>query len=99
MARRRLTIDNEVATELAGSGDAVLRELEDRLDCDVYLRGNVITLDGSDEAVEEGQALVEELLGLIERGHGIEPETVAAVDGARDSGIEPAAMLGDSIWR
>ncbi|MEZ5074739.1 MAG: PhoH family protein [Solirubrobacterales bacterium] len=99
MARRRLTIDNDVAAELAGSGDAVLRELEDRLDCDVWLRGNVITLDGSEEAVAEGQGLVEELLGLIERGHGLEPETIAAVDGARESGVEPAAMLGDSVWR
>ncbi|HET6831693.1 MAG TPA: PhoH family protein [Solirubrobacterales bacterium] len=99
MARRQLTIDNEVAAELAGSGDVVLRELEDRLDCEVYLRGNVITLDGDAEAVGEGQTLVEELLGLIERGHGVEPETIAAVDGARDEGIEPEAMLGDSIWR
>jgi phosphate starvation-inducible PhoH-like protein len=94
-----LTIDNEVAAGLAGSGDAVLRELEERLECDVYLRGNVITLDGDDAAVAEGQVLVEELLGLIERGHEIEPETIAAVDGACDSGVEPAAMLGDSIWR
>jgi len=46
LARRQLTIDNEIAAELAGSGDAVLRRLEDRLDCDLYLRGNVITLDG-----------------------------------------------------
>ena len=46
MARKQLTIDNEVAAELAGSGDAVLRRLEDRLDCELYLRGNVITLDG-----------------------------------------------------
>ena len=56
MARRRLTIDNDVAAELAGSGDSVLRRLEDRLDCDVFLRGNVITLDGPDESVSEGRA-------------------------------------------
>ena len=99
MARRQLTIENDVAAELAGSGDAVLRELEERLDCDVYLRGNVITLDGPEHSVAEGQGLVEELLGLIERGHDLEPETIAAVDGARESGVAPAAMLGDSVWR
>ncbi|HEU4802848.1 MAG TPA: PhoH family protein [Solirubrobacterales bacterium] len=88
-----------MAAELAGSGDAVLRELEERLDCDVYLRGNVITLDGPEHSVAEGQGLVEELLGLIERGHDLEPETIAAVDGARESGVAPAAMLGDSVWR
>jgi phosphate starvation-inducible PhoH-like protein len=99
LARRQLTIDNDVAVELAGSGDSVLRELEERLDCDVYLRGNVITLDGPEASVEEGRGMVEELLGLIERGHDVEPDTVRAVEGARDSGVEPAAMLGDSVWR
>ncbi len=99
MARRQLTIENDVAAELAGSGDSVLRELEERLDCDVYLRGNVITLDGPEASVEEGRGMVEELLGLIERGHDLEPDTVRAVEGARDSGVAPAAMLGDSVWR
>jgi phosphate starvation-inducible PhoH-like protein len=99
LARRQLTIDNEVAAELAGSGDSVLRSLEDRLDCDVYLRGNVITLDGPDDSVSEGQGLVEELVGLIERGQGLEPETIAAVDGATKAGVPPAEMLGDSVWR
>ena len=99
MARRQLTIDNDVAAELAGSGDSVLRELEERLDCDVFLRGNVITLDGPEETLTEGQGMVEELLGLIERGHDIEPDTVRSVEGARDAGVPPAEMLGDSVWR
>ena len=99
MARRQLTIDNEVAAELAGSGDSVLRSLEERLDCDVYLRGNVITLDGDPGSVSEGQDLVEELVGLIERGHDVDPGTIGAVDGAAEAGLEPAEMLGDAVWR
>ena len=55
MARRQLTLDNAVAAELAGSEDAVLRELEGRLGCDVFLRGNVLTLDGDEGA--PGRAL------------------------------------------
>jgi len=98
LARRSLTIDNEVAAELAGSGDSVLRKLEDRLDCDVYLRGNVITLDGDEGSLEDGQEMVEELVGLIERGESLEPSTVEAVSGAIDSGLEPAEMLGDAVW-
>jgi phosphate starvation-inducible PhoH-like protein len=94
-----MTIDNEVAAELAGSGDAVLRKLEDRLDCDIFLRGNVITLDGDAEALGEGQSMVEELIGLIERGEELEPGTVDAVRGAIEDGVEPAAMLGDAVWR
>ncbi len=99
MARKQLTIDNDVATELAGSGDTVLRRLEERLDCDLFLRGNVLTLDGEPDAVSAGQDLIEELLELIEKGHGIAPGTVDAVEGAAAEGIEPAEMLGDAIWR
>src|ERR671932_159427 len=51
MARRQLELSNEVAVELAGSQDAALRTLEAHLDCDVFLRGNVLTLDGDAEAV------------------------------------------------
>ena len=44
--RKQLELDNTVAAELAGSEDAVLRALEGHLDCDVFLRGNVLTLEG-----------------------------------------------------
>ena len=44
--RKQLELDNTVAAELAGSKDAVLRTLEGHLDCDVFLRGNVLTLEG-----------------------------------------------------
>ena len=46
--RKTLELDNAVAAELAGSEDAVLRTLEGHLDCDVFLRGNVLTLEGDD---------------------------------------------------
>ncbi len=49
--RQQIELTNEVARELAGSGDAVLREIERHVDCEVYLRGNVVTLDGDEVAV------------------------------------------------
>ena len=42
--RRQLEISNEVAAELAGSGDSVLRALEGHVECSLYLRGNIVTL-------------------------------------------------------
>ena len=51
LARRQLTLDNTVAAELAGSEDAVLRALRGHLDCDLHLRGNVLTLDGESDDV------------------------------------------------
>ena len=38
-----------MAAELAGSRDAALRTLEEHLDCEVFLRGNIVTLDGEAE--------------------------------------------------
>ena len=99
MARRQLTLDNSTAAELAGSEDAVLRELEERLGCDVFLRGNVLTLDGEDADVQDAATIVDELVGLVERGHEIGPKTVDVVSGAVDASEKPADILGDTIWR
>ena len=38
--RTQLELPNEVAAELAGPGDLVMKTLEDHLDREVYLRGN-----------------------------------------------------------
>ena len=51
VVRRQIELPNEVAAALAGTKDQVLRALEEHLGCDVFLRGNVITLDGEAEAV------------------------------------------------
>ena len=98
MARRQLTLDNEVAAELAGSGDSVLRELEERVGCDLFLRGNVLTLDGDEGDVGTAAGVVDELVGLIERGHSLEPQTIDTVTGAIDAGEPSSSMLEDVIW-
>src|SRR6476619_6033272 len=52
MARRQLELSNEVAAELAGAQDAILKTLEEHLSADIFLRGNVVTLDGDAESVQ-----------------------------------------------
>jgi phosphate starvation-inducible protein PhoH and related proteins len=99
LARRQLTLDNDTAAGLAGSEDVVLRELEQRLGCSVFLRGNVLTLDGEDADVRDAATIVDELVGLVERGHEIAPATVDVVSGALDASEQPAAILEDTIWR
>jgi phosphate starvation-inducible PhoH-like protein len=99
VAQRQLTLDNAVAAELAGSEDAVLRELEGRIGCDLRLRGNVLTLDGEEGEVRDAAAMVEELVELIERGHQVAPATVDAVAGAMDAEERPVEILEDTIWR
>ena len=97
--RRQLELANPVAAGLAGAEDAILRTLEGHLDCDVFLRGNVLTLDGDPDAVETGETVVRELAELIEEGHEIAPGTIEAVTRALDQHESPARILEDVVWR
>ncbi len=99
LARRQLTLDNTVAAELAGSEDAVLRALRGHLDCELHLRGNVLTLDGESDDVQTAATVVDELVELIEQGHEVAPGTIEAVTGALDAHESPAEILEDVVWR
>jgi phosphate starvation-inducible PhoH-like protein len=99
VAKRTIELDNAVAAELAGSQDAVLRALESHLDCDVFLRGNVLTLEGDATAVDAGASVVRELSELIAQGHEIAPGTVEAVTRALDEHQSPSEILEDVVWR
>jgi len=98
LARRQVTLDNAVAAELAGSQDSVLRALEGHLDCELFLRGNVLTLHGEPGEVQSAETVVDELVELIEHGHEIAPGTIEAVAGALDKRESPAEILEDVIW-
>jgi phosphate starvation-inducible PhoH-like protein len=97
--RKTIELDNAVAAELAGSEDTVLRALESHLECDVYLRGNVLTLEGDPAAVDAGAAVVRELSELIGQGHEIGPGTIEAVTRALDEHQSPSQILEDVVWR
>jgi phosphate starvation-inducible protein PhoH and related proteins len=97
--REQITLDPPVAAELAGSEDAVLKALEGHLACKVFLRGNVLTLDGSDADVTVGKEIVRELSELIGRGHEIAPGTIEAIAGALDRHESPSRILEDVVWR
>jgi phosphate starvation-inducible PhoH-like protein len=97
--RSQIELSNEVAVELAGSQDAVLRALEEQLECRVFLRGNLITFDGDEHETQAGEHVVRELTKLIERGHQLDAETIAAVTGALDAHESPARVLEDVLWQ
>src|ERR671933_406031 len=99
MARTQLELPNEVASELAGPGDTIMKTLEGHLDCDVFLRGNVLTLDGADGEVAMGETVVRELSDLVRQGHEIAPGTIDAIRGALASHESPSAILEDVVWR
>jgi len=96
--RTQIELSNEVAAELAGSQDAVLRALETHLDCRVFLRGNILTFEGDESETDAGERVVRELSDLIARGHQIGPGTITAVTGALDAHESPARVLEDVVW-
>jgi phosphate starvation-inducible PhoH-like protein len=93
-----LDVSNEVAAELAGIGDGVLNALRDRLGCTVNLRGNRLTLAGDDLKVAEAQAVVEELVELVEDGQDIGAGTVDAILGAIDQAEDVHEIFSDVVW-
>ena len=97
--RTQLELTNDVASELAGPGDAIMRTLEGHLDADLFLRGNVLTLDGEPAAVETAEAVVRELADLVRQGHDIAPGTISAITGALDAHESPSEILDDVVWR
>ena len=99
MARRQLEVSNEVAAELAGSRDLALKTLEEHLDCEIFLRGNIVTLDGEAEAVQAGATVIRELSSLVERGHDIGPATIESVARVLESAESPSRVLEDVVWR
>src|SRR5256885_17204862 len=76
-----------------------MRTLEGHLDAALFLRGNVLTLDGEPDAVQTAEAVVRELSDLVRQGHEIAPGTVAAITGALDAHESPSQILEDVVWR
>ena len=97
--RKQLELSNDVAAELAGPEDLIMRTLEDHLDCEVFLRGNVLTLDGAEDQVGMGETVVRELSDLIRQGHEIAPGTIEAIGTALDEHESPSRILEDVVWR
>jgi phosphate starvation-inducible PhoH-like protein len=73
---KQIDLDNRVAALLVGEHDAHLRTLENLLPCDIYLRGNQLTLDGTPDEVERGEALVDELVALLRSGQSLDASTL-----------------------
>jgi len=81
--------------EVFGERDAVLRRVEELVECEVIVRGNEISLRGTEEAVDRAEAVFNGLVGLAEDGDNPTSETAERLYrmGAR-GGRE---VLGDMI--
>jgi phosphate starvation-inducible PhoH-like protein len=96
--RRQIELSNDVAAELAGPGDVVIKTLEDRLGASVFLRGNMLTLEGEDVDVALAENVVDEISDLVRQGLEIAPGTIEAISGALEQHESPRGILEDVVW-
>ena len=82
--------------EVFGDRDAVLRRVEELVECEVIVRGNEILLHGEESTVERAEAVFDGLVELAESGNHPSPETAERLYsmGAEGGGKE---VLGDVI--
>ena len=99
MARVTLSVGNELAAELGGARDAVLRALAERVDVEAYLRGNQLTLEGGDDALARARSVVDELSELVDQGESLQPQTIDAVVGVLGEDGSAIDVLHDVVWR
>ncbi len=98
MARVQMSVGNELAAELGNDRDAMLHALNERSGVNAYLRGNELTLDGDDDAVEQARSVVEELAQLVAEGVSVGAQTVDAVAGVLTEDGRAVDVLHDVVW-
>ena len=86
-----------MAALLVGEQDAHLRALEGLLRCDISLRGNLLTLDGTAAEVERGEALVDELVALLQSGQDLDRSTLELAASLSDGGRDWTRDLGEIV--
>lgn len=92
--------DGVAMVQLLGPQDRLLRMLEQQHPAvRVHVRGNEITLAGTDADVEAAKRLVDELLAMTKAGHDLLPSDVehSARMLRRDDGLRPSEVLGEAI--
>jgi phosphate starvation-inducible protein PhoH and related proteins len=99
VARLKLSVGHDLATELGGDRDAVLTELAERSGASIYLRGNELTLEGDEGSIDHAKAIVDELSELVAQGVAIGPQTLEAVAGVLTVDGRAADVLHDVVWQ
>lgn len=73
---KKCELDSAYVSSVLGSADDNLRVLNNRLDADLFARGNVVTVTGPDYEVARAAKILDELEAIARRGHAVSPDTV-----------------------
>jgi phosphate starvation-inducible PhoH-like protein len=85
--------------DLVGQRDELLRRIESEFSSDILVRGNEITITGSDDDAQQAATVFEELLTLLRQGQALTPESVDRAVGMvkTTNGPRPSEVMGDTI--
>ena len=73
---KKCELDSAYVSIVLGSADDNLRVLSNRLDADLFARGNVVTITGPDYEVARAAKILDELEAIARRGHAVSTDTV-----------------------
>ena len=73
---KKCELDSAYVSIVLGSADDNLRVLNNRLDADLFARGNVVTIAGPDYGVARAAKILDELEAIARRGHAVSTDTV-----------------------
>lgn len=73
---KKCETDSAYVSSVLGSADDNLRVLNDRLDADLFARGNIVTVTGPDYEVARAAKILDELEAIARRGHAVSTDTV-----------------------
>ena len=73
---KKCELDSAYVSTVLGSADDNLRVLNNRLDADLFARGNVVTITGPDYEVARAAKILDELEAIARRGHAVSTDTV-----------------------
>lgn len=73
---KKCELDSAYVGSVLGSADDNLRVLNNRLDADLFARGNVVTVTGPDYEVARAAKILDELEAIARRGHAVSTDTV-----------------------
>jgi phosphate starvation-inducible PhoH-like protein len=83
---------------LLGRSDEFLKLIEAAFESQIVVRGNEVTISGSEGEAEKVGMLFEELLALLERGHVLSAPTVTqTIDLVKGDDVRPTEVLGDRV--
>jgi len=97
--KRQIELSNEAATQLNDTRGRILGELEQISECDIHVRGNLVTLEGDEAGVNAAAQRIAELAALVDQGHELSDATIGVVSDAIEADQSPGEVLSDVVWR